>query len=141
MKTVKNIAFGLSGGWLIGVYFTSAAIVYALTVVGIKKAYALFKCASFCFMPFGRNAYTDFKAHPFGNAFWAATTGWQAALICLIFAGFWYITVFGAYLGSRYFHLAQYAVCPFGTKCYATDLLTGGESAITKLRKEHNFEL
>ena len=136
MKTVKNIAFGIGGGWFIAVYFTSGAIVYALTIVGIKKAYALLKCAAFCFAPFGKNAYTDFMSHKFGNAFWAVTTGWQAALICVIFAAVWYATFFGAYLGSRFFHLAQYAICPFGTKCFPTDLLTGDETAFARVRSE-----
>ena len=141
VRKVKNIAFGLSGGWFLCLYFTSLAIVYALTIIGAKKAYALLKCAAFCLMPFGKNAYTDFMSHKFGNTFWAVTTGWQAAFVCLVFSAFWYATVFGAYLGSRYFHLAQYCVSPFGTKCYPTKLLTGGETAVARLREEHNFEL
>lgn len=92
-------------------------------------------------MPFGKNAYTDFMSHKLGNSLWAVTLGWQAALLCLVFSAFWYATVLGAYLGSRYFHLAQYAISPFGTKCYPTDLLGGDESAVAKLRSERNFEL
>lgn len=141
MRIVKNIAFGLGGGFVICLYFTSMAIVYALSIVGIKKAYALLKCASFCIMPYGKNVYTDFMSHKFGNAMWAATTGWEAALICVVFAAFWYATVLGAYIGSRFFHLAQYTIAPFGAKCYPTALLTGGESTVVRLRKEHNFEL
>lgn len=141
MKTIKNIAFGLSGGWVISLYFISMAIVYALSIIGIKKAYTLLKCAAFCLMPYGKNAYTDFMSHKIGNSFWAVTTGWQAALICLIFAGIWCVTIFGLYLGARYFHLAQYVISPFGAKWYPTDLLTGDETAIVKLRNQRRFEL
>ncbi|MCI8458648.1 MAG: hypothetical protein HFE46_03145 [Clostridia bacterium] len=137
----KNIVFGLSGGWVLLLYFTATAIVYALTVVGAKKAYALLKCASFCVTPFGKNAYIDYGSHKVGNTFWAVTAGWQAALASLLFAAVWYATVVGAYLGSRYLHLAQYAVAPFGAKCYPNALLTGEETAVPRLREEHNFEL
>lgn len=141
MRTVKNIAFGLSGGWFICLYFTFMAIIYALSIIGIKKSYALLKCAAFCLAPYGKNVYTHFGSHKFGNTFWAVTTGWQASFICVVFAGLWYATILGAYLGARFFHLAQYAVAPFGAKCYPTYLLTGGETAVVRLRKEHNFEL
>lgn len=141
VNKIKNISFGLSGGWLLCLYFTFTAIVYALTIIGVKKAYALLKCASFCLSPYGKNVYTDFGSHKFGNTFWAITTGWQAAFICILFAGFWYLTIIGAYLGSRYFHLAQYAVAPFGAKCFPTTLLSGNETAVARVRKEHNFEL
>lgn len=141
VRVVKNIAFGVGGGWVICLYFTATAIVYALSIVGIKKAYVLLKCAAFCLAPYGKNAYIDFMSHKFGNAFWAITTGWEASFICILCAGLWYATVFGAYIGSRFFHLAQYAIAPFGAKCYPTALLTGGESTVVKLREEHNFEL
>lgn len=139
---IKNIAFGLSGGWLLAIYFTAAAILYALTIVGVKKAYALCKCASFCLLPYGRNVYTDFMSHKLGNILWACTIGWQAALLSMLFACIWYATILGAYLGNRYVHLAQYAVAPFGAKCYPVALLTGGdEGAAARVRAEHNFEL
>ena len=35
----------------------------------------------------------------------------------------------------------QFAVAPFGAKFYPTALLTGGETAIVRLRKERNLEL
>lgn len=141
MNRFKNIIFGLSGGWFIFIYFTLMAFFYALSIIGIKKAYGLLKCASFCIAPFGKNAYTDFGAHKFGNTFWAFTTGWQVAFICLVFSGFWYLTFFGAYLGQRYFHLAQYAVTPFGAKFSPTSLLAGDETAIVRLRKEQHCGL
>lgn len=141
VKKFRNILFGLSGGWFIFLNFTAWAIVYALTIIGIKKAYALLKCAVFCLAPYGKNVYIDFGSHKIGNTFWAVTLGWQVAFVCLLFSAFWYATVLGAYLGQRYFHLAQFAVAPFGAKFYPTALLTGGETAIVRLRKERNFEL
>ena len=140
-RAVKNVAFGLSGGWLLCLYFMATAVVYAISIVGVKKAYALLKCASFCLAPYGKNAYTDFASHKIGNAMWAATVGWQAALICMIFAAAWSITVAGLYLGVRYFHLAQYAIAPFGAKCYPVSLLTGGEKAVPQLMSKHPKEL
>lgn len=131
----------MAGGWVVCLYFTSTAIVYALTLVGVKKAYALLKCAAFCLSPHGKNVHVDFGSHTFGNAFWAITTGWEASLVCIVFAGFWCATGVGFPIGARFFHLAQYAIMPFGAKCYPTALLTGGESAVVKLRREHNFEL
>lgn len=141
MNKLKNIAFGLSGGWFVFLNLTAWAIVYVVSIVGVKKAYALLKCASFCLAPYGKNVYADYFSHKIGNTFWAFTTGWQVALVCILFSAFWYVTVFGAYLGQRYFHLAQYAVAPFGAKTHDTELLTGEESAVVRLRKERKFEL
>ena len=126
--TAKNIIFGLSGGWLIGTYFTFMAIVHAFTIIGMKKAYGLIKCAAFCFAPFGKNARISFASHKLGNTLWAVTLGWQAALICLLFAAFWFMTFFGAYLGERYFSLAQYAIAPFGAKLEEKENLLIGEA-------------
>lgn len=141
MNKIKNIAFGLAGGWFLFFNIMAWAAVYAVTIIGIKKAYTLIKCAVFCLAPYGKNVYTDFASHKFGNTFWAFTTGWQVSLVCLVFAALWYATFVGAYIGQRFFHLAQYAVAPFGAKVYPVSLLSGEESAVVKLRKEHNFEL
>ncbi len=138
---IKNLLFGLAGGWFLCFNILAWAAVYALSIIGIKKAYALVKCAAFCLVPYGKNAYIDFASHKFGNAFWAFTTGWQVAFVSMLFAAFWYATVVGARIGQRFFHLAQYAVAPFGAKFYPIDLLTGGETAVVRLREEHNFEL
>ena len=134
MNKIKNIAFGLSGGWFICLNLTAWAIVYALSIIGIKKAYALLKCAAYCLAPYGKNAYVNFLSHKFGNTFWAVTLGWQVAFVCLVFSALWYATVAGAYLGQRFFHLAQYAIAPFGARLVPVSLLGGGETAIAHLR-------
>lgn len=128
--------FCVTGGIIPSVYFISLAAVYAVTIIGAKKAYALLKLSYFCLTPFGKNAHLSFTSHIFGNAWWAATTGWQAAFVCLLFAGATAATVVGIPIAKRYFLLAQYAVAPFGAKWYPTTLLTGSERAIANVRQE-----
>lgn len=123
MNKLKNIAFGLAGGWFVVANLLLWAAAYAISVIGIKKAYTLVKCASFCLAPFGKTVHTDFMSHKFGNAFWSATTGWQVALLCMFFTCFWYATVLGAYIGKKFFAMAQYAVAPFGAKFYPLSLI------------------
>lgn len=132
----KNILFGICGGWVPCLYFSFLAAVYAVTVIGAKKAYALIKLAYFCVTPFGKIAHLSFASHKFGNAWWAATTGWQAALVCVLFALLTAVTVIGLPFAKRYFMLAQYAVSPFGAKWYPTTLLTGDERAVANVRQE-----
>ena len=117
-------------------YFTVLAAVYAATIVGAKRAYALLKLAYFCLTPFGKDAYLNFPSHLVGNAWWAATTGWQAALVCVLFAGATAATIVGIPIAKRYFMLAQYAVAPFGAKWYPTTLLSGTDRAIAGIRRE-----
>ena len=128
--------FCICGGLVLCVYFAVLAALYAVTIVGAKKAYALLKLAYFCLTPFGKDAYLRFSSHLVGNAWWAATTGWQAALVCMLFASATAATVIGLPIAKRYFMLAQYAVAPFGAKWYPTNLLTGEGSAIAHLRRE-----
>lgn len=138
----KNVLFCVTGGIIPSVYFISLAAVYALTIIGAKKAYALLKLAYFCLTPFGKNAHLSFISHMFGNAWWAATTGWQAALVCLLFAGATAVTIVGIPIAKRYFMLAQYAVAPFGAKWFPTNLLTGNERAVASVRQENaEYEL
>lgn len=138
----KNISWGILGGWVSFVYFVAIGIVYGITIIGVKKAYACFRFALFTLAPFGKNVATDIGSHKFGNAFWIVTTGWQISLYCVLAAALWYATYFGRYLGAKWLHLAQFVIAPFGAKIRKNDLLSGDDTAFVELRdRDSEFEL
>lgn len=116
MVWFKNLVFGLAGGLYVCFYLLTSAVVHALTIIGIKKAYALVKCALYCIAPYGKAATADFASHKIGNALWMCTLGWQVGLLCMTFAVFWYLTYFGRGYGEKFYSLAQLAAAPFGAK-------------------------
>lgn len=139
---IKNIVWGILGGYVVFLYFVIIGVAYCLTVIGVKKGYACFKFAVFSLAPFGKNAAADFLSHKAGNTFFTITTGWQISLYCLLTAGLWYATYFGRYLGNKWFHLAQFVLMPFGAKIMPTDLLNYTESGVVSKRdKTKEFEI
>lgn len=141
-NTVKNICWGLAGGIVTFVYFCFIGIVYGISIIGYKKAYACFKFAVYSLAPYGKNVASDYLSHKFGNTFWVITTGWQISFYCLILSAIFYASFFGRYLGAKWFHFAQFVLAPFGAKIRKTDLLSGNDSALVGLRdRDSEYEL
>lgn len=138
--TVKNICWGIMGGFVTFIYFIVVGIIYGVTIIGIKKAWACFRFALFTLAPFGKNVYTNYGSHKFGNSFWIVTTGWQISFFCMVAAGIAYLTYYGRFLGARWFHLAQFVIAPFGSTIKTASLLSG-ESAIVGIRDENFFDI
>src|ERR1700741_3195900 len=123
------IIFGglwMAFGWLI------AAIVMAITIVGLPWARAAFNIAVYTFMPFGSRAVRrdeltgeeDVGTGPLGvigNIIWFVLAGWWLALGHLITAVMLAVTIIGIPFAWAHLKLAGIALWPIGKEIVAAD--------------------
>jgi uncharacterized membrane protein YccF (DUF307 family) len=116
------IVFGgleMAIGWLI------AAVIMAITIIGIPWARAAFNIAAYTLLPFGQRAVSradhlgqhDVGTGPFGfigNIIWLILAGWWLALGHLIAAIVFAITIIGIPFAWAHLKLAGIALWPIG---------------------------
>ena len=116
------IAFGglwMAAGWLI------AAVIMAITIVGIPWARAAFNIAAYTLLPFGQKAVSradyfgreDVGTGPLGmlgNLVWLVLAGWWLALAHLITAIGLALTIIGIPFAWAHLKLAGIALWPIG---------------------------
>jgi uncharacterized membrane protein YccF (DUF307 family) len=116
------IVFGglwMAIGWLV------AAVIMAITVIGIPWARAAFNIASYTMLPFGRKAVSRAEHLGtqdigtgllgfIGNLIWLILAGWWLALGHLLFAIIWAVTIVGIPFAWAHLKLAGIALWPIG---------------------------
>ena len=123
------VVFGglwMAAGWLV------AAIVMAITLIGLPWARAAFNLAWYTLLPFGqtvvpRDEYTgrpDLGTGPLGllgNLIWLVLAGWWLALGHLITAVFLAVTIIGLPFAWAHLKLAGLALWPIGKMVVTID--------------------
>jgi len=106
-------------GWVI------AAIITAITIVGLPWTRAAFNIAAYTLLPFGQKAVyrADYTGHQdmgtgplgvLGNLIWFVLAGWWLALAHLITAILLAITIIGIPFAWAHLKLAKLALWPIG---------------------------
>ncbi len=123
------VVFGglwMAAGWLV------AAVIMAITLIGLPWARAAFNLAWYTLLPFGqtvvpRDAFTgrpDLGTGPLGllgNLIWLVLAGWWLALGHLIIAVALAITIIGLPFAWAHLKLAGLALWPIGKMVVTTD--------------------
>jgi uncharacterized membrane protein YccF (DUF307 family) len=118
--------FGMALGWVI------AAVIMAITIIGIPWARASFNIAKYTLLPFGYKAVSrdeyfgqeDIGTGPLGvvgNIIWLVLAGWWLALGHLVFAILFAITIIGIPFAWAHFKLAALALWPIGKAIVPND--------------------
>ena len=129
LLNVLWIVFGglwMAAGWMI------AAIIMAITIIGLPWAWSAFNIAFYTLLPFGQKAvsraeYTgqeDIGTGPFGllgNIIWLVLAGWWLALGHLITAILLAITIIGIPFAWAHLKLAGLALWPIGKMIVPAD--------------------
>jgi uncharacterized membrane protein YccF (DUF307 family) len=116
----------MAAGWLL------AAVIMAITIIGLPWARSAFNIALYTLMPFGQKAvsraeYTgteDLGTGPFGligNIIWLVLAGWWLALGHLITAILLAITIIGIPFAWAHLKLAGIALWPIGKMVVPAD--------------------
>jgi uncharacterized membrane protein YccF (DUF307 family) len=140
-----NLLWIVFGGLWMAVGWVIAAVIMAITIIGLPWAWAAFNIASYTLFPFGRKAvsraeYTgrqDIGTGPFGmlgNIVWLVLAGWWLALGHLIIAVLLAVTIIGIPFAWAHLKLAGIALWPIGkmiVEADATPLQSPGGSAPT----------
>jgi uncharacterized membrane protein YccF (DUF307 family) len=120
-----NLLWIVFGGLWMALGWVIAAIVMAITIIGLPWTRAAFSIASYTLLPFGQKAvsraeYTgrqDIGAGPlgvFGNVLWFFLAGWWLALAHLLTAILLAITIVGIPFAWAHLKLARLALWPIG---------------------------
>jgi uncharacterized membrane protein YccF (DUF307 family) len=120
-----NLLWLLFGGLWMAVGWGIAAIVMAITIIGLPWARAAFNIAAYTLLPFGQKAvsradYTGVEdvgtgsLGVLGNIVWLVLAGWWLALGHLIFALILAVTIIGIPFAWAHMKLARIALWPIG---------------------------
>jgi uncharacterized membrane protein YccF (DUF307 family) len=129
LLNIAWIAFGglwMAAGWLL------AAVLMAITIVGIPWARAAFNIAAYALLPFGQKAVSradysgqeDIGTGPLGflgNIIWFIFAGWWLALGHLITAVLLAVTIIGIPFAWAHLKLAGIALWPIGKMIVLAD--------------------
>jgi uncharacterized membrane protein YccF (DUF307 family) len=144
VSLLLNIAWMIFGGLWMAVGWLFAALIMAITIIGLPWTRAAFNIASYALLPFGRKAVSrteylgvdDFGTGPFGligNIVWLVLAGWWLALGHLITAIMLAVTIIGIPFAWAHLKLAGIALWPIGKMIVDAD-----ETAQRYRQGDHN---
>jgi uncharacterized membrane protein YccF (DUF307 family) len=118
MRFILNVIWlVLSGLWL-AIAYLIAAVLMAITIIGLPFAFQSVKLAGFILWPFGRSlipAQTRNRGvSAIGNVLWFVLAGIWIAIAHLISGCLLCLTIIGIPLGIANFKFAGAALAPFG---------------------------
>ncbi len=115
MTLIGNLIWFLLGGFLSGLAWLIAGLLWCLTVVGIPVGVQCFKLSRLSFLPFGKEVYYDGGAVSFlVNVIWTLVSGIELALINCVLGLLLCLTIVGIPFGRQFFKIAKLALAPFG---------------------------
>lgn len=130
MKTVLNVIWLVLAGLWLALGYLLAAILLAITIVGLPFAKQSLKLARYALWPFGwalvesPNRMRTLSA--VGNVLWFVLAGWWLALIHLVSGIALCLTIVGIPLGIADIKMAGAALVPFGRSVVRAHELNAG---------------
>jgi uncharacterized membrane protein YccF (DUF307 family) len=134
LSLLLNLLWIVFGGLEMAVGWLIASIIMAITIIGIPWARAAFNIAAYTLLPFGQTAVSradylgrqDTGTGPLGfigNLIWLVLAGWWLALLHLIMAILFTITIIGIPFAWAHLKLAGLALWPIGKTIVPIDAL------------------
>jgi len=125
LSLLLNILWVVFGGLYMAIGWVIAAVLMAITIVGLPWTRAAFNIASYTLLPFGQKAVSraqyygaeDAGTGPLGvlgNIIWLVLAGWWLALGHLITAILLAVTIVGIPFAWAHLKLANIALWPIG---------------------------
>jgi uncharacterized membrane protein YccF (DUF307 family) len=125
MRLLLNIIWIIFGGWLTALLWLLAAVLMAISIIGLPWARSAFNIASYSLLPFGHTVVPrqivtgqhDFGTGPaglLGNIIWFILGGWYLALSHLIIGIGYCLTIIGIPFGIAHFKLMKLSFAPVG---------------------------
>ena len=138
MTTFGNILWlVLCGVWMSIVYFLAGVLAFVL-IITIPFGVQAFKMSNYVLWPFGRTVVMREDAYTFwtlvGNVIWILIGGWWLAVIHLLIAVIFFITIVGIPFGVANVKFARMILTPFGLRVVdEVDVTDNAVLAITQL--------
>lgn len=130
---ILNLVWLLCGGAMMALAWMAAAIVMALTIVGLPWARAAFTIARYALLPFGHRAVPRDEWYgrgdlgtgtlgALGNIVWLLLAGWWLALGHVAAAAMLAVTIIGIPFAWAHLKLAGLALWPIGRSIVSAGL-------------------
>ena len=124
-RLLLNLLWVLLGGLWMAAAWVLAAIIMAITIIGLPWTRAAFNIALYAFLPFGHRAVSRARfmgrddlgtgiLGVLGNLIWLVLAGWWLALLHLAHAVLFAITIIGIPFAWAHLKLAKIALWPVG---------------------------
>ncbi len=115
MGCLGNLLWFIFGGFISGISWGLAGILWCITIIGIPVGTQCFKFAALSFFPFGKEVtYGGGAGSLILNIIWLIVSGLPLAAEHLAIGLILCITVIGIPFGLQQFKLAKLALMPFG---------------------------
>src|SRR6202043_2765113 len=125
VSILLNVLWLLLGGVWMAAAWLLAAVIMAITIIGLPWARAAFNIAAYTLLPFGQKAvrrdsltgYSDIGTGPLGvigNLIWLGLAGWGLALGHVVTAVVLAVTIIGIPFAWAHLKLAGIALWPIG---------------------------
>ncbi len=118
MSLLGNLVFFVFGGFLIFLGYVLGGILLCLTIIGIPFGLMCFRLAWCVIAPFGREVR---ETEPPGgaislimNILWIILPGLELAIMHLLLAAIFALTIIGFPIAVQHMKLVQVALLPFG---------------------------
>jgi uncharacterized membrane protein YccF (DUF307 family) len=132
LRLLLNILWIVTGGIWMSAGWLIAAVIMAITIIGLPWTRAAFNIALYTLLPFGQQAvsraeytgYDDIGTGPLGtlgNVVWLLLAGWWLALGHMIEAVVLGITIIGLPFAWAHLKLAGIALWPIGKMIVPVD--------------------
>jgi uncharacterized membrane protein YccF (DUF307 family) len=118
MNLLLNIIWLVFGGFIIVIGYLLGSLILCITIIGIPFGIQCFKLAGLAIAPFGREVRE--KEPPGGcvsivmNIIWIILPGLELALIHLMLALVFAITIIGLPIAAQHLKMTRLALIPFG---------------------------
>lgn len=117
MGCLGNVLWFIFGGFLSGLSWLLAGILWCVTIVGIPVGMQCFKFASLSFFPFGKEIrYGVGAGSLLLNILWLVLSGLPLALESAVLGCLLCVTIVGIPFGLQHFKIAKLALMPFGAE-------------------------
>lgn len=117
MSFLGNILWLIFGGFIGGIGWISAGIVWCISIFGIPVGVQCFKLAILSFCPFGKDIiYTGGTGSFLMNILWLIFGGFFIGGYHLLWGILLCITIVGTPFGMQHLKLARLAFMPFGAE-------------------------
>ena len=117
MGCLGNLLWFICGGFVSGMGWLFAGILWCITIVGIPIGTQCFKFASLSFFPFGKEVrYGGGTVSLLLNIVWLIVTGIPMAAASAVMGCILCITIIGIPFGLQHFKIAKLALMPFGAE-------------------------
>ena len=117
MSFLGNVLWFLCGGFISGLAWIFAGLIWCISIIGIPIGLQCFKFSGLSFFPFGKEViYGGGGVSFIANIIWILFFGIEMAAANAIIGLLLCITIVGIPFGKQFFKIARLSLMPFGAQ-------------------------